>query len=130
MSIRTRENLKGDETQQRRQALAKEIVDRIIRDTPRQISTEMYVREVAFVAYAAGWNAKANERGRMSETASAFLQGFKMPARLADECVRDANDNILCDMTVNADPSWDSETLNLILQHIADAINAYTPEDK
>jgi hypothetical protein len=59
MSIKTRENLSGNAEQQRRQNLAKETVDKIIRDTPRQISTEMYVREIAFEAYAAGWNNKA-----------------------------------------------------------------------
>lgn len=53
--------LVDDEIQKQRQETAKIIVDRIIRDTPRQISVEMYVREVAFVAYAAGWNAKAEE---------------------------------------------------------------------
>jgi histone H3/H4 len=59
MSIKTRENLQGSEIQQQRQALAKAAVDRIIRETPRQISTEMYVREVALFAFAEGWNAKA-----------------------------------------------------------------------
>lgn len=43
MSIKTQENLKGDADQQRRQALAKETVDRILKDTPRQISTEKMV---------------------------------------------------------------------------------------
>lgn len=61
MSIRTRENLTGDAEQQRRQDLAKETVDRIVKETPRQISMEMYVRRVAFEAYAAGWNNKAKE---------------------------------------------------------------------
>lgn len=50
-----------DETQKQRQALAKTVVDRILRDTPRQISVEMYAREIAFVAFAAGWNAKAED---------------------------------------------------------------------
>lgn len=50
------------EEQARRKALAKETIDRIIRDTPRQISMEMYVRSVAWKAYAAGWNNKAEEK--------------------------------------------------------------------
>lgn len=50
------------EEQARRKALAKETIDRIIRDTPRQISMEMYVRSVAWEAYAAGWNNKAEEK--------------------------------------------------------------------
>lgn len=63
MSIKTRENLNaGTEEQARRQALARETIDRIIRETPRQISTEMYVRSVAWEAYAAGWNNKATEK--------------------------------------------------------------------
>lgn len=61
MSIKTRENLIGDAEQQRRQALAKETVDRIIKEMPRQISMEIYARRVAFEAYAAGWNNKAEE---------------------------------------------------------------------
>lgn len=64
MSIKTRENLNTfTEEQQRRQLLAKETIDRIIKDTPRQISTEMYVRTVAYEAYAAGWNNKAVDMG-------------------------------------------------------------------
>ncbi|MDL5055875.1 hypothetical protein [Geitlerinema calcuttense] len=68
MSIKTRENLKGDETQQRRQALCRETVDRIIKETPRQISMEMYVREVAFWAYAEGWNNKAADSAGIAQT--------------------------------------------------------------
>lgn len=52
---------KDDELQKERQAFAKSEVDRIIAETPRQISIEMYVRSVAFEAFAAGWNGKARE---------------------------------------------------------------------
>lgn len=53
MSIKTRENLNAEtEEQARRRALAIETIDRIIRNTPRYISTEMYVRRVAWEAYA------------------------------------------------------------------------------
>jgi hypothetical protein len=61
MSVKTRENLAGSEIQQQRQAIAKAAVDRILSETPRQISMEMYAREVAFIAFAEGWNAKAAE---------------------------------------------------------------------
>lgn len=62
MSVKTRENLNADSDEQlRRKALAKETIDRIIRETPKQISVEMYVRSVAWEAYAAGWNNKAEE---------------------------------------------------------------------
>jgi len=62
MSIKTRENLNAETDEQaRRRALAKETIDRIIRETPRQISTEMYARRIAWEAYAAGWNNKAEE---------------------------------------------------------------------
>jgi predicted NodU family carbamoyl transferase len=60
MSVKTRENLAGSEIQQQRQAIAKAAVDRILSETPRQISMEMYAREVAFIAFAEGWNAKAD----------------------------------------------------------------------
>lgn len=62
MSIKTRENLNTlTEEQQRRQDLAKKTINRIIEETPRQISTEMYVRTIAWESYAAGWNNKAAE---------------------------------------------------------------------
>ncbi|MBK8468139.1 MAG: hypothetical protein IPL32_20180 [Chloracidobacterium sp.] len=50
-----------DEVQKTRRDAARVAVDRIINETPRQISTEMYVRSVAFAAYAEGWNGKADE---------------------------------------------------------------------
>ena len=53
--------LKEDEVQKQRQEIARAAVDRIIRETPRQISMEMYVRKVAFEAFAEGWNGKAEE---------------------------------------------------------------------
>src|SRR5574343_1515901 len=53
--------LKEDEVQKQRQEIARAAVDRIIRETPRQISMEMYVRKVAFEAFAEGWNGKAED---------------------------------------------------------------------
>jgi len=47
--------------QEAKRELAKKEVDRIIRETPMQISMEMYARAVAFEAYARGWNNKAVE---------------------------------------------------------------------
>lgn len=62
MSIKTRENLNAEsEDQKRRKALAKETIDQIIRETAPGVSVEMYVRSVAWKAYAAGWNNKAEE---------------------------------------------------------------------
>lgn len=46
-------------TNEEKRAVAKREVDRIIRETPRQISMEMYARAVAFEAYATGWNLRA-----------------------------------------------------------------------
>lgn len=74
MSIKTRENLNAEtEDQKRRRALAKETIDRIIRDTPSQISVEMYARSVAWEAYAAGWNNKADE---VEEQTPAIIERF------------------------------------------------------
>lgn len=55
-----------DEVQKERQEAARAAVDRITRETPRQISTEMYVRSVALTAYAEGWNAKAADLKTLS----------------------------------------------------------------
>ena len=62
MSIKT-ENLAGSEEQQQRQAIAEAAVDKIIQETPAQISIEieMYARSVALAAFAEGWNSKADE---------------------------------------------------------------------
>ena len=55
-----------DEVQKERQKAARAAVDRIISETPRQISTEMYVRSEALTAYAEGWNAKARDLEALS----------------------------------------------------------------
>lgn len=52
--------IESPEQEAKREQCRKE-VDRIIRETPRQISMEMYARRVAFEAYATGWNLKAKE---------------------------------------------------------------------
>lgn len=50
--------IESPEQEAKREQCRKE-VDRIIRETPRQISMEMYARAVAFEAYATGWNLRA-----------------------------------------------------------------------
>lgn len=68
MSIKTRENLNAvSDEQLRRRELALATVDRIIKETPAQISVEMYARNIAFEAYAAGWNNKAAEIGEAED---------------------------------------------------------------
>lgn len=63
MSIKTRENLNAEsEEQARRKALATETIDQIICETAPGVSVEMYARSVAWKAYAAGWNNKAEEK--------------------------------------------------------------------
>jgi hypothetical protein len=67
MSIKTRENLNAESEEQKRrkalatETLATETIDQIIRETAPGVSVELYVRSVAWKAYAAGWNNKAEE---------------------------------------------------------------------
>lgn len=63
MSIKTRENLNAEsEEQKRRKALATETIDQIIRETAPGVSVELYARSVAWKAYVAGWNNKAEDK--------------------------------------------------------------------
>lgn len=57
--------------QEARQEQCRKEVDRIIRETPRQISMEMYARAVAFEAYATGWNLRAELAQKEVEAAIA-----------------------------------------------------------
>lgn len=62
MSRITAQNLKTvDKEQQRKLDLMKETVEKLIADTPRMISIEMYVRNIAQQAYVHGWNNRAAE---------------------------------------------------------------------
>lgn len=50
-----------DEIQARRNRAMRDAVDKIMLEAPRQINTHLYIRSIAIEAYAAGWNAKAEE---------------------------------------------------------------------
>ena len=62
MSCITAQNLKTiDADQQRKLDLMKTTIEKLIADTPRMISIEMYVRTIAQQAYVHGWNNKATD---------------------------------------------------------------------
>ncbi|MDL5055876.1 Lar family restriction alleviation protein [Geitlerinema calcuttense] len=83
---------------------------------------------------AKAWNSRV-KLGPMtlSDTTSLyFCNGFKMPLKVNDDgdCVVDQDGNIVADFTLNGDPNWTDFDLGMILNHIADAINAYTVEEQ
>lgn len=81
---------------------------------------------------AKAWNTRISLGPKtLSETtADIFRNGFVMPLKVNDygDCVVDQEGNIVADFTLNGDPDWTDYDLEMIVNHIADAINAYTPE--
>ncbi len=57
-----------DNEQQRKLDLMNDTINKLVADTPRMVSIEMYVRSIAQQAYIHGWNNRAAE-GREEETA-------------------------------------------------------------